>query len=230
MDRMPTVAGRPPSPYDFDHMDTPAAPPPAADTPLPDFLPPALAARARRQALASGATLFHRGQKPTRMYFVAAGEIHLVRHGVHGQPVVFQRSGAGRFLAEPSIDSPRYHCDAVAVGACRLHLFPLAAFRDALDADPGFGSRWRLFLAHEIRRLRAQAERLAMRSVRERIVHYIECEGVDGCLAWPGELKELAAELAVTHEALYRELSALARDGLLQRAPGWLRLIAPGRL
>ncbi|HEX5804567.1 MAG TPA: Crp/Fnr family transcriptional regulator [Azospira sp.] len=211
-------------------MSTATPPPLADDAPLPDFLPPALAARARVQALAGGATLFHCGQKPTRMYCVAQGEIQLVRHGVHGQPVVFQRSGAGRFLAEPSIDSPRYHCDAVAAGDSRLYVFPLAAFRDALDGDPGFASRWRLFLAREIRRLRAQAERLAMRSVRERLIHYIECEGVDGRLDWPGELKLLAAELAVTHEALYRELAALAGDGLLQRGPGWLRLIAPDRL
>ncbi len=40
-------------------------------------------------------------------------------------------------------------------------------------------------------------------------------------------MKLLAAELAVTHEALYRELAALTRDGLLERAPGVLHLIAP---
>lgn len=69
-----------------------------------------------------------------------------------------------------------------------------------------------------------------MRSVRERIAHFIEGEGVDGTLHRPGELKSLAAELAVTHAALYRELSALAAAGLLERAPGWLRLIARQRL
>lgn len=213
---------------------SPPAPLPApdadTDAPLPDFLPPALRVLARAQALQRGETLFRSGQRPARVFFVAAGEIHLLRHGVHGQPVVFQRSGAGSFLAEPSIDSPRYHCDAVAVSASRLRAFPLAEFRHALDSDPGFASRWRLFLAREIRRLRARAERLAMRSVRERIVHYIECEGDGGTLAWPGELKPLAAELGVTHEALYRALARLAADGLLQRTPGSLRLIAPGRL
>ncbi|MFC5302312.1 Crp/Fnr family transcriptional regulator [Azospira restricta] len=211
-------------------MTEAAVPSAATDAPLPDFLPPALAALARTQPFARGETLFRRGQRPTRMLFVAAGEVHLLRHGLHGQPVVFQRSGAGSFLAEPSIDSARYHCDALAVRAGRACVFPLADFRGALDADPDFAARWRLFLAREIRRLRARAERLAMRSVRERLVHYIECEGEDGTLAWPGELKPLAAELGVTHEALYRALARLAADGLLERTPGCLRLIARGRL
>lgn len=193
----------------------------------PDFLPPALSAMARELSLPRGATLFHAGQRPTQVFFITHGEIHLVRHGMHGQTVVFQRSGAGRFLAEPSIDSPRYHCDAVAVSASRLHAFPLAGFRRALDSDPEFASRWRLLLAREIRRLRAQAERLTMRTVRERVVHFIECEGSGGSLCWPGDMKLLATELGVTHEALYRELAALVRDGLLERAPGLLRLIAP---
>ncbi|MBI2308017.1 MAG: Crp/Fnr family transcriptional regulator [Rhodocyclales bacterium] len=205
-------------------------PPSPTTAPLPDFLPPALCALAREQSLTRGETLFRRGQRPTRVFFVAAGEIHLLRHGVHGQAVIFQRSAAGSFLAEPSIDSPGYHCDAVAVAASRLRVFPLADFRSALDADPAFARRWRLFLAREIRRLRGRAERLAMRSVRERIVHYIECEGEDGMLSWSGELKALAAELGVTHEALYRALARLAADGLLERAPGCLRLIGSGRL
>lgn len=200
---------------------------PADAPPLPDFLPPALRAQARAQVLARGDVLFRQGQRPSRVFFVAGGEVHLLRHGVGGQPALFQRAGAGAFLAEASIDAPRYHCDAVAAAASRVQVFPLAAFRAALDADPAFAGGWRLSLAREIRRLRAQAERLAMRSVRERIVHYIECEGEDGRLRLRCELKQLAAELAVSHEALYRELAALARDGLLERLPDALRLILP---
>lgn len=205
-----------------------ATPLPEEQFPLPDFVPRSLSAIAREQLLPRGTTLFRAGQRPIRVFYITLGEVHLVRHGMHGQTVVFQRSGPGRFLAEPSIDSPHYHCDAVAVRASRLRAFPLAEFRKTLDVDPEFARRWRLFLAQEVRRLRAQAERLAMRTVRDRIIHYIECEGSGGSLRWPGDLKLLATELAVTHEALYRELAALVRDRLLVRAPGMLQLVTPG--
>ena len=68
-------------------------------------------------------------------------------------------------------------------------------------------------LAAEVRKLRAQCERLSLRSAADRIAHYIEAEGRDGRLELRQTKKAWAAELGLTHEALYRALTGLQRAG-----------------
>jgi hypothetical protein len=52
----------------------------------------------------------------------------------------------------------------------------------------------------------------------------IETEGMDGRLRIESGLKSLAAELAVTHEALYRAVAALERDSAVYRKQGFIAL------
>jgi hypothetical protein len=68
-------------------------------------------------------------------------------------------------------------------------------------------------LTREVRKLRAQCERLSLRSAAERVEHYIEAEGRNGRLELRQTRKSWAAELGLTHEALYRALAVLARSG-----------------
>lgn len=69
----------------------------------------------------------------------------------------------------------------------------------------------------EVRRLRAQCERMSLKGVGERLLHMVETEGVDGRLRIGSGLKSLATELAVSHEALYRAVAALEKSGVIVR-------------
>jgi CRP-like cAMP-binding protein len=171
----------------------------------------ALEVRAR-----AGETLFRLGSRPRLMLFVVAGEVRLVRRTAGGADVVLQRARAG-FVAEASLDSARYHCDIEAVMASRLLAFPRDSFRDALGHDAAFRDFWMRRLAAEVRTLRAQCERLSLRSAADRIEHYIEAEGRDGRLELRQTQKAWAAELGLTHEALYRALAGLQRAGRVIR-------------
>jgi CRP-like cAMP-binding protein len=175
-------------------------------------LPPDLLARARRRNLASGDVLFRTGDRPDSLYFVLEGELLLVRHSRHGQQVVLQRTRSG-FFAEASVESRRYHCDSVATTRTVASAFPMAAFRKALAEDVRFRVAWTRHLAGEIRRLRAQCERLALHSAPERIVHYIESEGANGAIELTQSLKSWALDLGLTHEALYRAIARMKRAG-----------------
>jgi CRP-like cAMP-binding protein len=66
---------------------------------------------------------------------------------------------------------------------------------------------------------------MALKSVRERLVHWLLIEGEGGRCALRTTRKELAAELGVTHEALYRTIAALVRAGELADEGGALRLL-----
>lgn len=187
----------------------------AAAHPELSGLPAILCAGAAEIAFAAGEVLGRRGTRPRRMFYLLDGEIRLVRHTLAGDPVILQRSRRG-FVAEASLEAARYHCDLAAFEAGRLLAFPRADFRRALDDDPAFRRAWASGLAAEIRRLRAQNERLHLRKADERVLHYLESEGQDGAVALTQSRKAWAAELGLSHEALYRTLRRMADDGRLE--------------
>lgn len=176
-------------------------------------LPVAARHASRALCVEPGTTLFCREQPPRAMYFVVAGEIRLVRPSVTGAEIVLQRKREG-FIAEASLGQAAYHCDGVAARTSTVVAIPLAAMTRAFECED-FRDAWIDHLAHEVRRLRAHAERLCLRSARERIVHFIEAEGRDGRLVLDRSKKDWAGELGLTHEALYRALAAMSRDGVL---------------
>ncbi|MFM9938179.1 MAG: Crp/Fnr family transcriptional regulator [Hyphomicrobiaceae bacterium] len=155
--------------------------------------------------------VFRSQDRPAAMFFIASGAVKLVRRSMSGDAIVLQRNSGG-FLAEASLDQPAYHCDAVVVSQSRMLAIPLISFRAALD-DAGFRQGWMSHLARELRRVRAQAERLGLRSAQERILHYIEVEGIGGSVVLDRSKKDWASELGISHEALYRTLARMERGG-----------------
>ncbi len=156
------------------------------------------------------------------MYFVLMGEVRLLRRSRAGDDIILQRARQG-FLAEASLDQSSYHCDAVAAQDSALLAIDRQAFADALRR-PEIRDKWSDHLARELRQVRAQSERLSLKTARERIVHFIETEGEGGELALDRSKKDWAAELGITHEALYRALTRMAQTGELVISGARLRL------
>lgn len=124
------------------------------------------------------------------------------------------------------MESSRYHCSArVTVAGLAVQL-PLMPLRMALAEDARFARRWIEMLNDEVRRLRAQTERLTLKGVEARLLHLIETEGRNGSIDIESGLKTLASQLGVTHEALYRSLARMERSGTALRRDGRLTLIA----
>jgi CRP-like cAMP-binding protein len=189
-------------------------------------IPPGLRAVADQVEFEAGQTLFRAGDRLKGVYCVVSGEVRLVRRARNGAEIVLQRSRGG-FFAEASIGTGSYHCDAVAAETSTVLRFPATAFRAVLATDVKFRDAWIDHLAHEVLRLRAQCERLALKSVAQRIVHYIESEGTDGTVTLTESRMAWAAELGLTHEALYRVLGRLQADGTLHIDANRITLCQP---
>lgn len=174
-------------------------------------LPASVVAMLVERALPRGQFLFLRGEPPQSMYCVLSGEIRLTRTLPSGSEVVLQRAMQG-FIAEASLDQPKYHCDAIAALPTRVLAIPRRGFRQALET-PGFRDFWIRTLSSELRRVRTQNERLGLKTARERILHFIEAEGRDGVLILTQSRKAWAAQLGLTHEALYRTLQDMSKNG-----------------
>lgn len=186
---------------------------PKPHTPLPD-LPAGLAAAARRRAVSAGEVLFRQGDAPRVILFVLSGEVRLVRHGPSGEEIILQR-GTGGFFAEASLWAASYHCDGVVARSGELLEVSRRTFEETLGEDPAFQRSWMQHLTREVRRLRAQCERLGLHGAADRIIHYIESEGEDGTVTLAQPRKSWARELGLSHEALYRSLRRLQDDGVL---------------
>ncbi len=192
-------------------------------SPLIAAVPEQARKAARVVNLLERARLFSRGDRPGAMYFVVSGEIHLVRHSRLGNEIVLQRARDG-VLAEASLDQEAYHCDAIAVAPSVLLMMPRKAFLEALT-DGDFRGKWMSHLARELRRVRAQAERMSLKTAAERIIHFVETDGDDGSIRLSQSKKDWAAELGLTHEALYRTLGRMERTGQITIAGTLISLV-----
>jgi len=189
------------------------------------LLPKQLIASCEELEFLKGALLFKAGQNPARMYFVLSGEVVLERPGLQGTSVILQRTRRG-FVSEASLKSSKYHCHGQVVANSKIIQLPIQEIRDAIDRDTAFAGRWIAMLNMEVKRLRLQCERLSLGKVQDRLVHLLETEGINGHYPIGAGIKSLASELGVTHEALYRCIYAMEKQGKLQRENDVLLLTA----
>lgn len=185
-----------------------------------DWLSVAVRQRSTVRSLDAGEALFRQRQKASAIFEVVHGRLRLMRHTSDGHSIVLHTANSGELFAEAALFAGTYHCDAVAAVASRVRAYPkrelLAAFRN----DPAIAERFMGVLAHQIHALRARLEERNIRSARERVMHHVALSaGKDGrTMRLDGTLMELAAELGLTHEVLYRTLAALEQDGSVARA------------
>lgn len=177
-------------------------------------VPRRLADCTRQRRLKRGQALFRIDDRPQHIFFVLSGELRLIRTASSGAEIVLHRSRCG-FFAEASLDAETYHCDGIATSDSDVLDFPLRGFRAALEDDSGFSHAFRQHLAREVIKLRARSERLSLKTAAERVVHFVETEGRDGIVALPYSKKAWAADLGLTHEALYRALGKMEQAGMI---------------
>lgn len=152
----------------------------------------------------AGQQIFHSGDRVRFLHLVETGRVDLVRQTRAGAQVILQRAGPGQVLAEASVYSAAYHCDARAITDTVLRVLPVSAFRRSLETTPGLAGVWAEHLAHAVQAARLRAELRTLRTVAERLDAWL---GNGRALPEKGTWQDLAAELGVSREALYRELA-----------------------
>ena len=152
-----------------------------------------------------GIRLFHQDDPIKSLFIVDEGLVELTRHQLNGTSIVLQRAGSQSVLAEASLYSEFYHCDGVVKLPSRIFQFPKTTFLARLQQDEELSTEWAFRLAREVQSARSQIEILSRRTVSERL---------DGWFAWKGNKlpskglwKNIAVQIGVSPEALYRELA-----------------------
>jgi CRP/FNR family transcriptional regulator, dissimilatory nitrate respiration regulator len=182
--------------------------------------------------LYAGQTLFRLGSRAAGLYEIVSGKIRLVRVSPAGSEAVLFVGTAGDTLAEASLFSTTYHCDAIASTKATVRLYPKAAILTEFQRDSKVAQAFMAMLARQIMSLRTRLQRRNIRSARERVRHYLALNvGPDGrTVTLTTTVKDLASELGLTHEALYRTLSEMASDGEIKRSDRKITIRAANRL
>ena len=181
------------------------------------------------RALKAGDVLFRAEQRTVGLYEVITGKLRLVRVDRTGREALLHVALAGETLAEASLFASSYHCDAIAATNAVVRLYPKALVFAEFGRNPEAAQAFMAMLARQVMKLRTRIEQRNIHSARDRVRHYLALNtGADGRnVKVTGSLKDLAGELGLTHEALYRTLADMAATGEIERLKGKIRLLKP---
>lgn len=180
--------------------------------------------------LSVGESLFREGSPSFGIFRLQTGRIRLIRTTLAGAQVTMHTARPGELFAEASLFSARYHCDAVALEPSQVQVFPKAVLSRRLRESPELLWMFTAELARRVQGLRTRLEIKQTRSASERVLQFIglNCDA-DGIWRQEGTLKQLAEDLGLTHEALYRALARLESQGAILRQKGALKLCRQGQ-
>ena len=150
-----------------------------------------------------GQHLFHRGDPVQSVFRVLEGEVQRTRQQEAGELIILQRARPGDVVAEASVFTDSYHCDAVAHTEATVLIISRDAFLTHFRQKPEFAEAWAAQLAREVQLMRLQNEILSLKTVRERLKAW---QAWHGNLPPKGEWLHIARQIGVSPEALYREI------------------------
>jgi CRP-like cAMP-binding protein len=184
-----------------------------------EWLPASVQAVGMERVLLPGQAPFHLGDRTAGIYEVLQGQVQMVRVDASGREIILYVASAGEIFAEAALFSPTYRCDARTTTGATVRLYPKAKVLSEFRQNPQAAEAFMAILAREIMNLRTRLERRNIRGARDRVRHFLAFNtGPDErTVVLHRTLKDLAAELGLTHEALYRALADLATDGEIKR-------------
>ena len=165
---------------------------------------------ALRRSYDAGDTVFLTGDPVSHVYCVVQGSTALLRVLPNGDMAQLQRANTGDVVAEASVYATSYHCDCKATEPTVLAVLPKRSFKQMLREDVGISEVWAAYLARSVQIMRMRAEIRSLKTVAERLDTWLAEYGE---MPPKGRWQDLAQELSVSKEALYREL-ALRRTNI----------------
>jgi CRP-like cAMP-binding protein len=173
-----------------------------------------------RRSLARNEVLFRQGDKVTAIYFIEEGRLRLERRTFDGRLLFLGTTPAGEFFVAAALFSDTFHCDAAATEPSRVRVYPKAKVLNCLRTDPTSAMSFLAHVAHQVIGLRQRLELMKVRSAKARLMLYLESNAEpDGhTVKLRGQLQDIASDLGLTREALYRTLASLERARAIERA------------
>jgi CRP-like cAMP-binding protein len=175
----------------------------------------------------TGDFLFRNGDRSVGIYFVASGCLRMQRITPDGSTVVLHTARNDEFFAEASLFVDRYQCDVIAEQDSDVWFYAKRDLMNRLHDNPQALWEFAANLARSLHDIRQRYELKQIRSAPDRVMQLLRLRcNAEGFYPARGTLKDMAAELGLTHEALYRALATLEKGKRIRRDAGVLRILS----
>jgi len=169
--------------------------------------------------------ILHLHERSSELFFVLEGEVRVLLYSPAGRDVSFRDLAPGEVFGElAAIDGGPRSASVVATEPSRLAVMPARDFLELLRTHPGVAEALMRHLVSLIRRYSQRVYELSTFGVEERVRMQLlrlaweqDPHGDTVVLDPAPTLAELASLVSTTREAVSREISRLARDGIVER-------------
>jgi CRP/FNR family cyclic AMP-dependent transcriptional regulator len=198
----------------------------------------ALDARCAWRRYDAGQWIIDFEEEGTDVFFVASGLVRVKIRAISGREIILRDIGAGGFFGEmAAIDGKPRSAGILAVTGATVARMPAPCFREAIHRHPTVCDQVLGLLVGEVRKLATRVNEFNSLDVRHRIYSELlrmarpdERAPNRVIISPPPPHADLAARVSSRREAISRELSALEREGLLEKRRGALVILDAARL
>ena len=174
---------------------------------LPDLFQTIPKSAMRQLSLSKGQHLFHQDKQTGGLFYVRNGKIELRRMTQSGDLLLVHQAINGETFAEASLFSDHYHCDAISTDESNLVEIDRKYVLAHLQTDANFAIAMTKHLARQNQLYRRKLEIMAIKSAPDRVYSALSDDMLKS------DVISLAAEIGLTHEAVYRSLRKLVKQG-----------------
>lgn len=172
------------------------------------------------------------------LYFVVSGRVRVTTYSANGRQVTLREHGPGEHFGEVSaIDGMPRWTDVMCLESTLLALLSPVALQRLLHAEPALAERLLHDLAHLVRSLSERVIDLSTLGVHQRLhAELLRLAHEEGVTANRARIDpapkhaDLASQISTYREEVTRELSVLARRGVLRKERGALVVLDVARL
>ncbi|MEM7759074.1 MAG: Crp/Fnr family transcriptional regulator [Cyanobacteria bacterium P01_A01_bin.40] len=196
---------------------------------LPDSLPLPLRKQANYRNLVAGQVLFYHRDPAEHIFVLEIGRIRLVRYTCEGNLVVFQIVRARESFAESALFTDFYHCNALVEVPSRVISYPKTLVWEVLQNNSNFALSLLRRFDRKSQSLKKLLELRSIRSARDRLLQYLLFSALPGetRIIFDRSYKDVASELGLSPETLYRTLAELEREEVITRDGKQVELRTP---
>lgn len=191
-----------------------------------------------QRVFADGEALINHEDDDRSVFLLLEGAARVVIYADDGKLIEFHEAGPGEMFGElAAIDGAPRSASVVAKGEVRAGVITQRDFEALLRERPGFAVAMLRHLAGQVRRLLERVTEFSTLLVRQRLIRELmriaEAHAGQGdaatILRTPTHF-DLAARISTHREAVSREMSVLAKRGLVQRKGRSLTIPSLARL
>lgn len=185
--------------------------------PLPRAELDRLAAVAIRRTYQPDEIIILEGEPCRAAYFVAQGDVRVLRTAPDGREQVLAQLGPGHSFntVPPFRPHPVNHATVQAVDRTTLYVIPCRDLMRLVSTSPPLALALLKDFAQRLDKLTDLVEDLSLRTVRGRLARFLLDQAEAGAVTRQWTQAEMAAQLGTVREMISRSLSSFADGGLI---------------